>query len=94
MLCFWHGASLPAHGWSLHYNVHHYKGGGGGASSGDNFGGENFDTPPIVLQGHQTREISTTPTLGSLWTIGCVKFWPVKLTLYPLGPPPDELLKK
>ena len=53
----------------------------------------NFDTPPILVQGHRTRETLTPPTLGSLWTISCMKLWPVKLTLYRLGPPPDELLK-
>ena len=28
-----------------------------------------------------------------MWTITCVKLWPVKLTLYPLGPPPGNLPK-
>ena len=32
-----------------------YKG-GGGASPGDNFDGENFVTPPVLMQGHQTPE--------------------------------------
>ena len=34
-----------------------------------------FDTPPILVQGHQTRESSTPQTLSSLWTISCVKLW-------------------
>ena len=53
----------------------------GGGSPGDNFDGENFVTPPILVQGHQTQErnfscgenFATTPTLGSLWTISCVQ---------------------
>ena len=42
---------------------------GGGTSSGDMWtisAGENFDTPPVLVQGHQTRETSTPPTLWSL----------------------------
>ena len=39
------------------------EGGEGGFSSGDNFGGENFDTPPTLVRGHQTQETSTPQPL-------------------------------
>ena len=29
----------------------------------------------MLVQGHQTRETSTPPTLSSLWTISRVKIW-------------------
>ena len=52
---------------------------GGGPSSRDNFGGENFDTPPILMQGHQTWEALAPPTLGSLCAIHCVKLWQAQI---------------
>ena len=73
-------------------------GGGGGLrlgtiSAGKIQQGENFDTPPILVQGHLTWETSTPPTLDPLWKVSCVKLWPVKFTLYLLGPLLTNCLK-
>ena len=61
-------------------------GGGGGALSGDNFGRGKFRHTNFGAGPSDTGNFDTP----NPWFL--VKLWPAKLTLYPLGPPPDELL--
>ena len=37
--------------------------------------GDKFVAPPNLVQGNETREISSHRTFGSLWTTGGVRFW-------------------
>ena len=46
---------------------------------GGDFVWGNFRQTSNLGARHQTRKTSTPPTLGALWTIGCVKLWQAQI---------------
>ena len=49
--------------------------------------GEHVNTPPMLVQGHQTRETSTPPTFGSLWTNQFCETLASEIDSLSIGPP-------